>query len=436
MFASCFFRFGAASRVASCLYFALFSGAFVTHALGQQYKTIPPRLNNRAAKQLSLTVSEALRNPQNFQQDKDKVDTYFTRYYFPKMTSTSAADLGRLGKMREDLFKRYLRAAQVKPAQEHLTNMTLKVMRSIARGNYHPAVRYNAVLILGSLDQQYAPTPIPLPAGTNELLELLEQEDFKGVKVPASIRLGALVGLERHTRFGVDARYADRVTKAVLQVIALEQPPTDLTLDVHHWMQCRAAHVLANQYAKGPTPEMHAALTAMIADVDMGLEDRCCVAELLGKIEYSKAKGIDGAATVVALGGLTKDVVSDEAKHARDHKKEVLRGSPATRLGGFRGQGVGGTEPTYARARLLSRLKSITDGADSLQAGLPDASKEQLQSLTTALAPVMQVAADKDSFDLDIVEQVLRLTSEIENVVNGWQQPAEATDEPADKDLS
>ena len=413
---------------------ALLAGlALAAHAQAQQYRTIPPQLSERAAKQLTLIVAQALRNPQNFQQDKTEIDAYFKKYYFPKMTSTLPADLGLLAKRREDLFKRYIRSAQVKAAQEYLTDMTLKITRSIAQGNYHPAVRYNAVLILGELDQQYTVPPVPLPAGTNALLELLEKEDFKGVKVPASVRLGALVGLARHARFGIDAQYADRVTKAALGLIAEEQSPADLAPEVHHWMKCQAARILANQYAQKPNPQIQSALTAMIADSKMNLEDRCCMAALLKKFKYEAAEGIDGTATLVALGGLTKDVVSDEASLARDYQKAVLQSAPATGRGGFGRipSGAGSAGPKYQRRRLLARLKAVTDGAQSLQAILPDAAKEQLKSLITPLASVMQTAADKNALDLDVTRQVLELASEIDNVVNGWQQPANAAKKPA-----
>jgi hypothetical protein len=75
-------------------------------------------------------------------------------------------------------------------------------MNAIAKGNYHPAVRYNAALILGQLDAQ--PGAKPLPAGTEAILAFLENDQFNNVPVPTAVQIAALVSLHRHARLGVD----------------------------------------------------------------------------------------------------------------------------------------------------------------------------------------------------------------------------------------
>ena len=115
--------------------------------------------------------------------------------------------LAKLGKERETLIK-YLRGTTVPKAQQQLTALTMGAMRKIARENFHPAVRYNASLVLGMLDEKYpqgggnAAPPVVLSTATNELLELLESNEFNDVKVHPSVKVGALQGLERHVQFG------------------------------------------------------------------------------------------------------------------------------------------------------------------------------------------------------------------------------------------
>ncbi len=393
-------------------------------ATAQQFEVIKPKITARQAKAMRGQAAQAMRDSASFQTNKQVLDDYFNKFYFPQMTLP--AQLGQLGKARESLFKQFIRPARVPAAQQHLTNLTLKAMRVIAQGNYHPAVRYNAVLILGMLDEKVAGAagvpPVPLPAAANELLELLEKDQFNDVKVPASIKLGALVGLERHARFGIHAKYADRLTKASLAVIAQKEPPADLDADVHHWIKCQAASVLARQYAQGPNAQVQAALTSLIADTHMGLEDRCSVASLLKKIKYDTTAGIDVTAMFIAMGDLMKSVASDEAEKANAFQQATLRSSGSVRFG------VSGTELTYQRRRLIARLQSIIDGAKSLGRALPDAEREQLKGLLLTLTPVLVVAHDKDSGDLDITPQVVELEGQVRALVDRWKK---AEEEPA-----
>ena len=65
---------------------------------------------------------------------------------------------------------------------------------------YHPAVRYNAVLIIGMLDKTYAAPgrpPVPLPEGFVKLHTILDAA-VKGKQVAPFLVVGALVGLQRH----------------------------------------------------------------------------------------------------------------------------------------------------------------------------------------------------------------------------------------------
>ena len=51
----------------------------------QQYVNYPPKLSSREAR--ALKVDEALNNADAFQEGKQKIKDYFTKYYFARMTS-------------------------------------------------------------------------------------------------------------------------------------------------------------------------------------------------------------------------------------------------------------------------------------------------------------------------------------------------------------
>lgn len=425
-------------RVALVAMLAICSMMLSSPAFAQQYKTIQPRITEKASKVLRPRVAAALRNPGDLAANQQAIDDYFKKYYFPTMTSTSSHGLGQLEKMREDLFKRFLHGAASKPAQDYITNLTLKVMKVIAMDNYHPAVRYNAVLILGQLDKEYTARganprpPVPLPEGTSALLAIMENDEMRGVKIPTMLKVGALVGLERHGRFGIDPKYAQRTTQAAIAVIQQKETPAEISTDVHHWLKCQAGRVLARQFAAGPSAAVHDALVGMIADKSMSLADRCCVAALLKEMNYAAANGLNTTAAVTALGGLAKDVLGDEAEHARDYKKEILGGDAGNfRRGGFnRRANLGGDEgPSYERSRLLDRLLSITHGIEAVMAAASPEQKQQLQKLMGPMRPVIATAGAKDSIDEDIVDAVVQLAKEVDQVVGSWKTAAPAGDE-------
>ena len=68
--------------------------------------------------------------------------------------------LGKLAALRDQLFTRYINTAKSQGARDHLNSKTLLAMGAIAKGAYHPAVRYNAALIVGQLEPTSG-TPLP-----------------------------------------------------------------------------------------------------------------------------------------------------------------------------------------------------------------------------------------------------------------------------------
>ena len=80
------------------------------------------------------------------------------RYYFPAMTKFAPDDLAKLCKNRgTTCLAAILWASQNEELQTHLTKLAFDAMKGIAiKPVYHPAVRYNAMLVIGMLDDKYA----------------------------------------------------------------------------------------------------------------------------------------------------------------------------------------------------------------------------------------------------------------------------------------
>ena len=411
--------------------------------MAQKYKTIPS-MKKREALRLTGAVRTAIKNPSGFGADAESIDKYFKRYYFPIMTSTRPADLGELGKRRENLFKQYIRAAANPDSQASLTNLSLKICRVLAIDNYHPAVRYNATLIIGNLDKRYSrgkdDVPQVLPEGTKLLLDLLEKDslEFKGkqLSVHSVVKSGALVGLERHARHGVEAGLSDRLTQAMLTLIDQQERPEDLSKEVHDWMKCQAVAVLVQQFKSQPNAQLQNTLNAIAQGDSFELDDRCYVASLMENAEYENAQGLDGAATLGALAKLTQDVLKVEAKLAKEFEDAMLAGGGRS-LGGGEGRLFGGGGRTQApdssekvvRSRLLSRLVAIYDGGVAVAKGLSADEQAKVQELLDSMKELRSATRNADTSDLSIVKLVISANQDVNRLVQSWGGAAEDVEE-------
>lgn len=405
-------------------------------------------INSNEARVLAGRVSATLRGATSLSDAQEKeLQKYFMGYYFPAMTKTDAASLGELADMRQKLFSQYIDFARSPQVRQEMVQMTYRAMARIAMGNYHPAARYNAVLAIGMLDEKPAsrganPTPpTPLPAATKALLAVLTQDEIKvgekNIKVPVSAKVGALVGLERHARFGINEQYAEQVTQATLAVIEAEGPPKDVSRGVHHWMKCQAARVLANQYAEGITPAVHQALLSLVADEQMSIDDRVGVVQLLQKIKYEGVADIDAEESAWLLGQLAERVVSRSAKEAQDYLDELVQGggfAAGRGRGGGYGEFGGGSAanmgPQLEKARMLARMNAVVLGTQSVSKLSPEMT-DKLTKLFEPMDAVIDTAAKKDVVDTKVAREVISLSDQISSLIADWK-PAEPAEAPAE----
>jgi hypothetical protein len=418
----------------------------------QDFKVIAPRIDGAQVKVLSGQVATILRDPAAPGAPQLKqLDDFFKGALYPSMTNIDPEALGQLATKREQLFQRYINAAKSQAARDHLNTMTLQVMSSIAKGPYHPAVRYNAALILGQIDAQAGVKP--LPAGTEALLSLLENEAFNKLTVPTAVKVGAIIGLQRHTRLGVDPALGERITKAALAVANREELPDDASAKAYGWVRRQAAKVLAKQFEKGLTPPVYESFVRLIVDEKSDLDDRCAVAELLTPDMFANAKDLDHETMALALGGLARKVLALEAEEAEEYLDETVGGGvPSFGEGGgrgaFGGEGMyrGGSEgggmdfaslgmedlgPKYEKRRMIDRTIAIVDGAKALQAGSSDELKERLTEFADTILAVAEAAAPENAGTTEITSAVVKLEKNVSRMVTDWAPAKPGADEAA-----
>jgi hypothetical protein len=278
---------------------------------------------------------------------------YYRRFYFPMMTRTSEEDLKGLADERNRFLRDHLENSRSKEAHDVLTALALTELTNVVRGNFHPAVRYNAMLIISSLnDQELVRGSTPrAPEPMMRALPVI-REEFVRPENSDAIKLAALIGLSRHLEMenlkpqGRQAVSPDLSATIVADLLALTQakdPPDGRETTGHEWMRRRAVEALGYAAAKRPDPAVADALTKMLRDDSEPLALRCAVAAALGKVQYQAPVRVDPAATAKELGYLAMVVCDRELTRLDTMKKiEQDRKSKMGAMGGYGGMPGGG----------------------------------------------------------------------------------------------
>lgn len=416
--------------------------AAVAHA--QQYHAEDV---DEKARALRPIAQGCVKDPARYAADRDRFREFFEKYYFPAMTQFSPKGLEALGSLRYELFNNYLWPATSPELQADLTRMAYANLQPIPFSktkNYHPAVRYNAILVLGLLDEQY-----PIDTGSrrrpskpykeaNEYLTKLVAYAADGNPVDPSLLVGALIGLERHAqnRESLERAQVEAMTAALLKLAALEPLAPQADRPIANWIRQQTATILAKLGSPGPKGEVHATLLKMIAgetEPKLTLDSRCQIGALLRLIDYQGAT-IDGKATADAVLKLVDDVVADELKTARDFEEAHL--GPG--LGGFGGRrnrarvrvSQFGDEIQYERRVLLARLTDLRSALDATRPLVPAETQSVYDAVLAAMRPVADGAANPDEIGLELARKVREMANAIQRATNPGAAPA--AEEPAD----
>ena len=159
---------------------------FATRASGQQanfaYDSIP--LHERLADEalVKRLQTEAKTFASTGKGQANLVNAYFGYYITAKMTAPDG--VRHISELTDEMTTLLLRAQRSNRTQvwQQLSGFVFNAMKKVAEGNYHPAARINAALLLSRLDRQPANNqartpPIPL------ILSTRGSEFFKCLKL-------------------------------------------------------------------------------------------------------------------------------------------------------------------------------------------------------------------------------------------------------------
>jgi hypothetical protein len=130
--------------------------------------------------------------------DQELVRNWVGQVLMAEMTSLNAEAQTRLGDMRQELFRKYIRATSNDNNRNFLLNsVVLPKATDVASKNYHPAARVNAALVIGQMDSvegisgQRPPRPNLRALGA--LLTLIDDP-----QTPEYLVAACLSGVQRH----------------------------------------------------------------------------------------------------------------------------------------------------------------------------------------------------------------------------------------------
>ncbi len=412
-------------------------GLFLGPASAQQYVSLEV---DEAAKNLRYKAQQFAKSGTGGEED---FKAYINNYAIPKLTDARPQGLAELGKLRYELFRDFVLAANPKQ-QEELTKTLQASMQKVVLNNggpFHPAVRYNAMLIIGMLDTTYPDgrerTSVVLPAANDFLTNVVKQGVADG-KAPASLVVGALVGLERHAAVlaSLPAANQKATIDALISVVEAKELPMEVSSSVEQWMRLMAARGIAATKSLGDGNRHHQALFTLINNEQVKLNIRCQAAELLGGMSaaYQSANGIDERQLTKSLLQLASDVAADERQKALDYERLTIRGG----TNNYETSEAKLPDPYQARRTVL-RLRGILAAMKAAKPAVKNAEMQTtLADVEKELATVLQLAETKDVIAINLARDVKKMASQVEAIAGevGVEAVEPAPEEEEDEEVA
>lgn len=245
----------------------------------------------------------------------EKFDAFFNQYVFPYYLNPKFAD--RLPQLRDQLRRYFLIGKSGEP-YDQLNKLTRDFVQQVLRSSKDPALRYNAVLMLGDLNEfEASGTKLmkPLPAALPDLIKLLTDPNQ-----PDYIRVAALVGALRHASLSdtyplaVEPKAA--LAKAALAMLNQAQVPKSRTPAGHAYVRRSAAELLGYLGDVGKDNENLNAVLAVLNDPRASLSMRLGMLPVLGMFRYGNNAKVDFASMLSTVGHTAVEAAERELARA------------------------------------------------------------------------------------------------------------------------
>ncbi len=392
----------------------------------EQYKEINALLNPQQVRALRSEVNGILRQRSggSFSSEQQKtLQNYYVRHVIAGMTRQEAMnDPQRFPLWRKYVVNDLFVLGETPEKHDWLRNLIYRYAGLVAQDKlYRPPSRYNAVLMLGELNERemgrqggdISPA-VPLAAARKLLLKILSDPQES-----ESMQVGAMIGLGRHAKLLAAAGQVDPELKQTLEgLLQQPDPSSGRSLDAHQWMQRIAVEAVGDI----GQPASAKLLEPFVSNSSLPMSLRCAAAESLGRLDYRTAEGLDQIALTKGLGTLALTALREQITGLQRHMAE----NPTTGSESFIRRSPDEKAPEdpfvhQVRRQLLYQLGCIQQGLSGLQRANADAAaKQAMTSLQSEISAILkQLDSDemqpKELFD-KIGPPAMRLESAVKNV--------------------
>jgi len=336
--------------------------------------------------------------PGEKEKEQEVFNAYFKGYILPRWSVVKTVT--SLPNFRVELrrhFQRCSMSGRPKEIHDYLGDMVLTWMDGYARSyaktpgdkNFHPAVRVNAMLMIGELNQEEKGSQSdPLPDALPVMLAALNEPEYID-----AVRVAAMIGIARHAEAGI-ADQAVRTQVGSVMLALLKSPcPAGRTADGHAWLRAQAAEVLGQSgMASGAVATE---MAKIVADSQVPFSARCVVAKAMGnKLNLA---GMDAQQLATALGQMAVEACRREGPQDQTQRPE---------------------DYPVSRRRLMARLDAVTIALKAVAGAATDASQKDfvadVKSITESLVAILD---DTTVNDLDLLNLVLESETELRRLL-------------------
>jgi hypothetical protein len=313
----------------------------------------------RALQSGETKIAAIVRGSEPLQPNLRAVQIYYGQYFFPRLTHPKYLNLW--AESRQKFLQQQLGMRTTpRDVHQYLVDLARQMMTTIIRGNYHPAARTNAMLLLGSLNAEEAVLvgenrrpPMPLTAALGVMFQELDNPQQSD-----GVRAAALAGILRHVWVDNQWPPASRqlsgstpsqknreklIVTAMLKWVNAKEPPEGRSQTGHDWLRRRAIEVLGLLGTPGDGNAVVTSLDGLLLDQDQSVAVRCTAAEALGKLNLPQgamdAKEMARNIATVAVFACRKEIARVEEQLAKD--QEAKASAAGSMYGGSGGYGYG-----------------------------------------------------------------------------------------------
>jgi hypothetical protein len=384
-------------------------------------------------RELESQVKSILRGDTPLTNNEAAFDNFFTRYIFARMTLLSEEELASLPNKRERLFRDYIRPNTSIDAKVHdrLVDLTFRSMKEIATKNYHPAVRYNAMLVIGDLNSREAsssstnpspPEPLAPSARDFMLAEAVNPDQIDAV------RLAALLGLLRHMELNAQrpanlqmAKITrDGIVKQLLPLATEKKVPVNRTAAGHAWIRGRVIDVLAAAGQATYDDAVTQAIVGIASDSQEPAGLRYVAVSALGRMNLASSTTVNGTQLARAMADLLiassrEQLAAMDAEITAEKERLKKQGYTDPRYGPTSTPYANPNDPTEMRkaermdlaqrilkyniSRITTGLKGTDGNTGAISATKEGPGRNYVNSLLKSLGELVKVSDLQDTND-------------------------------------